>query len=77
MTLLILFYSFLYTLSLSMDANFRLKLKERHIKDEKRLGRGLSYYVDEILYDEMVARSTHVVEVCTGFYCHLLLIQFR
>ena len=55
--------SFLYTLMLSMDANFRLKLKDRHIDDDKRLGKGLSYYVDESRYDDVISRSNHVVEV--------------
>ena len=63
MTFMTLFHSFLYTLSLSMGVNFQLKLKERNIKDKKRLGRGLSYYVNETLYGEMVSKSMHVIEV--------------
>ena len=56
---------------LSMDANFRLKLKDKRIEDDKRLGGGLSYYVDESKYDDVVSKSSHVVEVSITFSIHV------
>ena len=56
--------SFLYTLMLSMDANFRLKLKDRGFKDNSRLGDGLAYFVDEARYNAIVLNDKHVTEVC-------------
>lgn len=38
-------FSWLYTLILSIDANFRLKLKDRGIKDPE-LGSGWAYFVE-------------------------------
>ncbi len=47
---------------LSLDANFRLKCKERGIKDV-RLGSGYSYLVEEEPFKLHLAVSSHAVEV--------------
>lgn len=47
---------------LSLDANFRLKCKERGIKDV-RLGSGYSYLVEEEPFISHLAVSSHAVEV--------------
>jgi hypothetical protein len=53
---------FLYVLMLSLDANFRLKSKERGIKDV-RLGDGYAYLVEEGKFKSHIAASSHAVEV--------------
>ena len=52
----------LYCLFLAIDANFRLKLKTRGIKDPE-LGSGLSYFVDNIKFQEHLKNHTHEDEV--------------
>ncbi len=47
---------------LSLDANFRLKCKERGIKDV-RLGNGFAYMVEEERFRSHIAVSSHAVEV--------------
>lgn len=42
--------SWLYTLYLAMDANFRLKLRQRGIKNDPELGPGWAYFVEETHY---------------------------
>lgn len=49
-------------LMLSLDANFRLKSKERGIKDV-RLGDGFAYLVEEERFKRHIAVSSHAVEV--------------
>ncbi len=49
-------------LMLSLDANFRLKCKERGIKDV-RLGSGYAYLVEESKFKSHIATSSHAVEV--------------
>ena len=43
---------------LAIDANFRLKLKTRAIKDPE-LGSGLSYFVDTIKFQEHLKSSVN------------------
>ena len=38
-------FSWIYTLYLAMDANFRLKLRNRHIKNDPELGPGWAYFL--------------------------------
>ena len=52
----------LYSLFLAIDANFRLKLKTRAIKDPE-LGSGLSYFVDTIGFQEHLESGVNQDEV--------------
>ena len=54
--------SWLYCLFLAIDANFRLKLKSRGIKDPE-LGSGLAYFVDTVKFQEHLKEHTHQGEV--------------
>jgi hypothetical protein len=47
-----------------MDANFRLKLRERHIKNDPELGPGWAYCVEEKSYQEEMAKYGDQTEVC-------------
>ncbi len=47
---------------LSLDANFRLKCKERGVKDV-RLGNGYAYIVEEEQFKSHIAASSHTIEV--------------
>ncbi len=55
-------FRFLYVLMLSLDANFRLKCKERGIKDVQ-LGGGYAYLVEEDRFKTHLAASYHAIEV--------------
>lgn len=46
-----------------LDANFRLKLKQRNLTDPP-LGGGLAYYVDNTPYMSHVTASGAQTEVC-------------
>jgi hypothetical protein len=48
----------LYCLFLAIDANFRLKLKARGIKDPE-LGSGLAYFVDTVKFQKHLKNHTH------------------
>jgi len=50
-----------------MDANFRLKLRDRHIKNDPELGPGWAYCVDEKPYQEEMEKYGDQVEVCVLF----------
>ncbi|KAF9777745.1 hypothetical protein BJ322DRAFT_1015458 [Thelephora terrestris] len=52
----------LYSLFLAVDANFRLKLKNRKIKDPE-VGSGWAYFVENNRYLEHVSRNTNDTEV--------------
>ncbi|KAF7970236.1 hypothetical protein HWV62_24724 [Athelia sp. TMB] len=52
----------LYALILTIDANFRLKLKERGLKDDPPLGDGWSHMVKTGPYKAYVAKYGHQVE---------------
>ena len=52
----------MYSLSLSLDANFRLKLKDQGIKDT-HLGKGRAYYVDEDGFEEHLYNINPATEV--------------
>ena len=56
------YHRFLYALTLSIDANFRLKLKDRGIKDV-RLGLGRAYCVDEDKFEQYIKGRTFTTEV--------------
>jgi uncharacterized C2H2 Zn-finger protein len=55
-------YRWLYSLFLAVDANFRLKLKDRKIKDPE-IGSGWAYFVEDKQYIEHVSRNTNALEV--------------
>ena len=55
----------LYTLYLAIDANFRLKLKERGVKQDVDLGAGWAYFVNDRLYREELVKHTDFIEVRT------------
>ena len=54
----------LYTLFIMLDANFRLKLKQRLIKNDIYLGDGLSYYVRGDAYKEHLKSVFEEKDVC-------------
>ena len=53
----------LYTLYLAIDANFRLKMKDRGIKNDKPLGPGWAYMVDDAKLREEVPKHRQPIEV--------------
>lgn len=55
-----------------LDANFRLKLKDRSVVDPS-LGQGLSYYVKERPYLDHVKASGPQTEVRESFAAYLLI----
>lgn len=46
-----------------LDANFRLKSKERGIQDDPALGSGLTYYVEEEAYQNYLKGCPSQTEV--------------
>ena len=59
---LILTLRFLYALTLSLDANFRLKLKDRGFSDI-RLGTGRAYCVAESKFEKFLENNAFATEV--------------
>ena len=57
----------LYSLFLAVDANFRLKLKDRKIKDPE-VGSGWTYFVENGKYTKHVSQAVHDVEVSSFCY---------
>lgn len=51
-----------------MDANFRLKSKDRSIKTDPALGSGLAYYVEEEKYQEYISTCSDQTEVSLRLY---------
>lgn len=50
-----------------LDANFRLKSKDRGINSDPALGSGLAYYVEEDKYQEYLKTCSDQTEV--SFLC--------
>ena len=46
-----------------LDANFRLKSKDREIKSDPSLGSGLAYYVEETRYRDYLNTCPEQTEV--------------
>jgi hypothetical protein len=70
-SMLIFLYSFLYTLFLAMDANFKLKGKDRGITDLETTP-GWSYCVNEHKYQQYLinfADEEEVSNLCLSFLC--------
>ena len=59
------FLSWLYSYFLAVDGNFRLKLKNRGIKDPE-LGSGWSYFVENKEYIRHISENTTETEVRTS-----------
>ena len=57
-----MFIRWLYTAFLAVDANFRMKLKNRRI-DDPEIGSGWSYFVENGRYTDHVSRKTIEREV--------------
>jgi hypothetical protein len=55
--------SWIYTLYLAMDANFRLKLRNRHIKNDPELGPGWAYCANEKHYQNEMDQYGDQTEV--------------
>ena len=51
-----------------MDANFRLKLRDRGIKNDPELGPGWAYFVNETEYQKVMATFGDQTEVCVLCY---------
>ena len=47
-----------------MDANFQLKLRDRHIRNDPELGPGWAYCVQEKAYQAEMAEYGDQTEVC-------------
>ena len=60
-------FSWLYSLFLAIDANFRLKQKDRAIRDPE-LGQGLAYFVNMVKFQKLLTNSTQKEEV-SPFTC--------
>lgn len=62
------FARWLYCLILVIDANFRLKLKEKGFKDDPALGDGWAHWVSSKPYQAYIKEYGYQVEVSHGFY---------
>ena len=58
----------LYSLFIAIDANFRLKLKTRGIKDPE-LGSGLAYFVNAVNFEEHLKSQADEEEVSISKTC--------
>lgn len=56
-------HRWLYGLILTIDANFRLKLKDKGSKNDGALGDGWAYWVPEQEYQDYIAKYGHQTEV--------------
>lgn len=56
-------YRWIYVLILTIDANYRLKLKEKGIKNDPALGDGWAHWVESGGYKAYVKKYGHQVEV--------------
>ena len=54
-------FRWLYSLFLAVDANFRLKLKNRKIKDLE-IGSGWAYFVENVQYLQHISRSSSTTD---------------
>jgi hypothetical protein len=70
--IVLMYLRFLFTLFLAIDANFKLKNKDRGIKDFE-LDPGLGCYVEHSRYQSHLASHTDQHEVCFIFLCHDLI----
>jgi hypothetical protein len=64
--MVLIYLRFLFTLFLAIDANFKLKNKDRGIKDFE-LDPGLGCYVEHSRYQSHLASHTDQHEVCLFF----------
>ena len=59
------FCRWIYCLILTIDAKFRLKLKEKGIKDDPALGDGWGHWVQSAPYQAYYKKYSHQTEVCS------------
>lgn len=72
-------FRWLFALFIAVDANFRLKLKARGIKDPE-LGSGWSYFVEQLAYEKHVCKHFDEKDVSQFSFQHSdwnLTTQFR
>lgn len=62
-----LFFRWIYAQFVAVDANFRLKLKNRGV-DDPELGSGWSYFVENSKYTAHVSRKNLDEEEVSTFY---------
>lgn len=65
----------LYALILTIDANFRLKLKDKGYAEDPALGDGWAHWVESEPYKDYTRRYGHQVEVCTSPCLELLCLK--
>jgi hypothetical protein len=70
-----LFYRWLYRLILTIDANFRLKNKERFVRNDPALGDGWGCWVRDSPYHEYISLYGHQEEV--SFFFVLITLNFN
>lgn len=58
-----LFIRWIYVQFIAVDANFKLKLKNRQIRDPE-LGSGWAYFVENEAYTRHVADNPHQKDIC-------------
>ena len=63
------FFRWLYSLILAIDANFHLKNKDKHSKNDPELGDGWAYWVPKVPYLDYVKKYGDVVEVSHHVRC--------
>lgn len=68
---MMIFRRWLYILYLAIDANFRLKLKDRGVQGDDELGSGWAYFVQHDLYKEEIPKHTETIEVCHHIFFYL------
>lgn len=68
--------SWLYTLFLAIDANFRLKRKDRGVLQDPELGPGWAYMVNETAYqEELRKRKEEPIEVSSDDVYEWLIVN--
>lgn len=60
----------IYSLYLAMDANFRLKLRDRGVKNDRELGPGWAYFVDDKHYQSIMSTFGDQKEVWLRLKCN-------
>lgn len=63
-------------MSLAIDANFRLKLKERGVTDPE-LGPGWAYFVNDKKYKAEIIKHPQPIEVSRNFHSSLSVLTFH
>jgi hypothetical protein len=72
--LIIFSTSWLYALILAIDANFRLKNKDRKVTNDPPLGDGWAHWVPHEPYHKYIQKYGHQEEVFQGRYLFFLTV---